>query len=103
MMDSCYKLSILQIALQEDFGGIPRMILKFSTEDLNALTLLPTILQQFVSNILLKSSQLQILTADNEEVYQKVVEYLERYPGAFRGGQKIDPNCPYIKDSLFLH
>jgi hypothetical protein len=51
----------------------------------DALQSLPPELQQFAQNIMLNSSQLQVLTLQSEEILQQVERILKENPGGWGG------------------
>eukprot|EP00798_Chlamydomonas_sp_ICE-L_P012853 gene12853-3566_t len=62
---------------QDDFPpGLATLIVSFNIREKNALDVIPAILHQYISRVLLEASNLQILDFDTEEVLQEARKYL---------------------------
>lgn len=69
------------LPLQVGLGpGAPRLLVNYLNESINALDLIPPILQQYVTNLLIGSSNIQVLDFVTESVLQEALQYLESEP-----------------------
>ena len=75
--------------------GLPRLLVQYNDSSIDALALLPAVLQQYVTNTILEGSLIQILdfgnvTEDAEALLQAAKPYLESQPGVRRGQRARD-------------
>ncbi|GAX83406.1 hypothetical protein CEUSTIGMA_g10831.t1 [Chlamydomonas eustigma] len=56
--------------------GAPRLLVNYLNKSINALDLIPPILQSYVSNLILNSSAIQILNFNTESILQEALQFL---------------------------
>ncbi len=78
--------------VQSTFGpGAPRLLLSYVNQSINALDLLPAGLVDYVENLILSSSSIQILNFDTESILQAALKYIT-----------ADGECPTIATQHIL-
>ncbi|GAX83058.1 hypothetical protein CEUSTIGMA_g10484.t1 [Chlamydomonas eustigma] len=60
--------------------GAPRLILNYLNSSINALDLIPPILQSYITNLILNSSAIQVLNFQTESVLQEALTFLKAEP-----------------------
>ena len=62
---------------QDSLGpGAPRLLVNYLNQSVNALDLIPPVLRQYMSSLVLDSSSIQIMDFDTESVLQEALKYL---------------------------
>ena len=60
--------------------GASRLLINFHNQSINALDLIPPVLRQYMSSLMLDSSSIQIMDFDTESVLQEALKYLRANP-----------------------
>ena len=61
-------------------GSMSRILVNYNNQNINALDLIPPLLQQYISNSVLNSSLIQILNFQTEALLEEAISYLRSDP-----------------------
>ena len=72
-----FRQSYFSSLPQDSLGpGAPRLLVNYLNQSVNALDLIPPVLRQYMSSLVLDSSSIQIMDFDTESVLQEALKYL---------------------------